>query len=35
MIKDKITQYDAFLQNNKHELDSKEYAQSLGLMQQS
>lgn len=32
-IKDKITKYDAFLQNNKQELDSKEYAQSLGLLQ--
>jgi hypothetical protein len=31
-IKDKIQKYDAFLQNNKHELDSKEYAQSLGLL---
>ena len=31
-IKDKITKYDAFLQNNKQELDSKEYAQSLGLL---
>lgn len=34
MIKEKITKYDAFLLNNKHELDSKEYAQSLGLLQQ-
>jgi len=33
-IKDKILKYDAFLQKNKHDLDSKEYAQSLGLLQQ-
>jgi predicted translin family RNA/ssDNA-binding protein len=33
-IKDKILKYDAFLQKNKHDLDSKEYAQSLGLVQQ-
>lgn len=31
-IKDKITKYDFFLQNNKQELDSKEYAQSLGIL---
>jgi hypothetical protein len=30
-VKDKILKYDQFLQNNKQELNSKEYAQSLGL----
>lgn len=30
-MKDKILKYDQFLQNNKQELNSKEYAQSLGL----